>query len=148
MAKNHCNRKVQRGFTMIEVLIAVLILAIGLLGVAGVQLVSMQQTANSTLRSEATMYAQSLADRVRSNGGLNLTATEIADLKKQVKAGLGPGADVAISGTGRNPSSFPGPITTRCTLLSFSDLHAYCSPQTTRRRWAGGTWRVLQRRSK
>ena len=81
MAKNHCNRKVQRGFTMIEVLIAVLILAIGLLGVAGVQLVSMQQTANSTLRSEATMYAQSLADRVRSNGGLNLTATEIADLK-------------------------------------------------------------------
>ena len=97
MAKNHCNRKVQRGFTMIEVLIAVLILAIGLLGVAGVELVSMQQTANSTLRSEATMYAQSLADRVRSNGGLNLTATEIADLKKQVKAGLGPGADVAIS---------------------------------------------------
>ena len=37
---------------MIEVLVALLVLAIGLLGVAGVQLLSMQQTANSTLRSE------------------------------------------------------------------------------------------------
>lgn len=91
------NLKTQRGFTMIEILIAVLILAIGLLGVAGVQLVSMQQTANSTLRSEATMYAQSLVERVRSNGGLNLTSGQIANLKKQAKADLGPDADIAIS---------------------------------------------------
>jgi len=91
------NLKTQRGFTMIEILIAVLILAIGLLGVAGVQLVSMQQTANSTLRSEATMYAQSLAERVRSNGGLNLTSGQIADLKKQAKADLGLDSDIAIS---------------------------------------------------
>jgi len=94
---NMSNLKTQRGFTMIEILIAVLILAIGLLGVAGVQLVSMQQTANSTLRSEATMYAQSLAERVRSNGGLNLTSGQIADLKKQAKADLGLDSDIAIS---------------------------------------------------
>lgn len=93
-------KKTQKGFTMIEVLVAVLVLAIGLLGVAGVQLVSMQQTVNSTLRSEATMYAQSVAERVRSNGGSNLTAGEITKLKTQMQADLGTGADVKVTMNG------------------------------------------------
>lgn len=87
----------QSGFSMIEVLIAVLVLAIGLLGVAGVQLVSMQQTMNSTLRSEATMYAHSVAERVRSSGGGGLAATELDALKKQMKVDLGADADVQVN---------------------------------------------------
>jgi len=97
MIKPLLSRKSQRGFTMIEVLIAVLILAIGLLGVAGVQLVSMQQTVNSTLRTEATMYAQTVAERLRSNGGVDLTPAQKSALKTQMLADLGADADLTVT---------------------------------------------------
>lgn len=100
MIKPLLSGKPQRGFTMIEVLIAVLILGIGLLGVAGVQLVSMQQTVNSTLRSEATMYAQTVAERLRSNGGVTLTAGQLSVLKTQMLADLGSGADLKVTMNG------------------------------------------------
>lgn len=105
MIKPLLSGKIQRGFTMIEVLIAVLILAIGLLGVAGVQLVSMQQTVNSVLRSEATMYAQTVAERLRSNGGLALTSAQKSALKTQMLADLGSGADLKVTMNGTSTSA-------------------------------------------
>ncbi|MBK1888113.1 MULTISPECIES: type IV pilus modification protein PilV [Marinobacter] len=102
MIKPFLYRKPQRGFTMIEILVAVLVLAIGLLGVAGVQLVSMQQTVNSTLRSEATMYAQTVAERLRANGGVTLTAGQLTELKTQMLADLGSGADVTVTMNGNS----------------------------------------------
>lgn len=91
----------QRGFTMIEVLVAVLILAIGLLGVAGVQLLSMQQTSNANKRSVATLYAQDLAERMRANGDSNLNASDLSTIETNMKKSLGPGSevDVAINGS-------------------------------------------------
>ncbi|RBW48199.1 type IV pilus modification protein PilV [Marinobacter sp. F3R11] len=105
MIKPLLSGKPQGGFTMIEVLVAVLVLAIGLLGVAGVQLVSMQQTVNSTLRSEATMYAQTVAERLRSNGGATLSTTDMAALKKQMLADLGSGADLKVTMNGTATSA-------------------------------------------
>ena len=92
-------RKIHKesGFSMIEVLVALLVLAIGLLGVAGVQLLSMQQTANSTLRSEATLYAQTAADRVRANGGDVLNAADLAQLEANMQQVLGGDSDLQIS---------------------------------------------------
>ncbi|MBO6850514.1 MAG: type IV pilus modification protein PilV [Marinobacter sp.] len=54
------------GFTMIEVLVALIILAIGLLGVAGMQALSLKQTSNSNIRSLVTMHAYDLSERMRS----------------------------------------------------------------------------------
>lgn len=54
------------GFTMIEVLVAMIILAIGLLGVAGIQALSLKQTSNSGVRSLVTMHAYDLSERMRS----------------------------------------------------------------------------------
>ncbi|MCP4064481.1 type IV pilus modification protein PilV [uncultured Marinobacter sp.] len=87
----------ESGFSMIEVLVALLVLAIGLLGVAGVQLLSMQQTANSTLRSEATLYAQTAADRVRANGGDVLDSADLAQLEANMQQVLGADSDLQIS---------------------------------------------------
>ena len=53
------------GFSMIEVLIAVLILAIGLLGVAALQMASLTQGQESYFRSQATALADDLASRIR-----------------------------------------------------------------------------------
>ena len=77
-----------------------LVLAIGLLGVAGVQLVSMQQTTNSALKSEATMYVQSVAERLRSNGGDNLSATDKAALEAMISADLGAEAELDVDVNG------------------------------------------------
>lgn len=55
------------GFTLIEILIAVIILSIGLLGMAGIQLKGLRGTTNSTLRSQATMFANDIAERAHTN---------------------------------------------------------------------------------
>lgn len=60
------------GFTLIEILIAVVILSIGLLGMAGIQLQGLRGTTSSTLRSDATIMANDLAERIHANpGGVN-----------------------------------------------------------------------------
>lgn len=63
----------QRGFTMIEVLVAVLVLAIGLIGLASLQGVSLQFNNSAYLRSQATNLAYDMADRVRANRRAALT---------------------------------------------------------------------------
>jgi type IV pilus assembly protein PilV len=57
------------GFTMLEVLVAVLILSIGLLGLAGIYVASVQNTKTANLRTLATQQAYDLADRMRTNIG-------------------------------------------------------------------------------
>lgn len=55
------------GFSMLEVLIAILIAAFGMLGVAGLQAYNLKSSHGSNLRSVATMLAYDLSDRMRAN---------------------------------------------------------------------------------
>lgn len=57
--------KHQRGFSMVEILVAVLVLAIGLLGVAGVQVLSLQHATNADARTKANLMANELGERAR-----------------------------------------------------------------------------------
>jgi len=72
--------KSQGGFTLLEVLIAVVVFAIGLLGIAGLQVAGMRFTHGSQLRAVATMQAENMAERIRANragardGHYNVTA--------------------------------------------------------------------------
>ena len=59
--------RTQHGFSMIEVLITVLILAIGLLGLAGLQSTGIRANHSAYLRSQATILAYDIADRMRAN---------------------------------------------------------------------------------
>ena len=54
-----------RGSTLIEVLIAVVIISLGLLSVAALQSVAIKSNNGSYLRSQATFLAYDLADRMR-----------------------------------------------------------------------------------
>lgn len=62
-------KKNTSGFTLIEVLIALVILSIGLLGMAGIQLKGLRGTTSSTLRSEASIMANDIAERIHANNG-------------------------------------------------------------------------------
>lgn len=56
-----------RGFSMIEVLAAVLVLAVGVLGYAGLQARAMRSTGESYYRAQAMAVAQDLASRMQVN---------------------------------------------------------------------------------
>ncbi|WP_045223697.1 type IV pilus modification protein PilV [Methyloterricola oryzae] len=55
------------GFTLLEVLVSVLVLAIGLLGMAALQMTGLSNNYSAYLRSQATQIAYDLADRMRAN---------------------------------------------------------------------------------
>lgn len=59
------------GFTLIEVLIAMLVLAVGLLGLVALQASSLRNTVVAYNRSVATELAYDLADRIRANKTTN-----------------------------------------------------------------------------
>lgn len=60
-------KNTQKGFTLVEILVSVLILAIGLLGLASLQLFSLQQNVSANNRSVATMKAFEIADKMMAN---------------------------------------------------------------------------------
>lgn len=57
----------QRGVGLIEVLIAVLILAIGLLGIAALQAVTLKNTGSAASRTQATIQIYSMLDIIRAD---------------------------------------------------------------------------------
>ncbi|WP_025856585.1 type IV pilus modification protein PilV [Pseudomonas sp. CHM02] len=59
----------QAGMTLIEVLVATLILAVGLLGAAVIQLNALKYTDSSRMTSQASFIAYDMLDRIRANVG-------------------------------------------------------------------------------
>lgn len=64
------------GFTLIEVLVALVVLAIGLLGYSTLMLNGLKQNDSAQLRSQATLYAHEITERIRANrdAAVNYTA--------------------------------------------------------------------------
>jgi type IV pilus assembly protein PilV len=60
-------RRVARGFTLLEALVAILILSFGLLGLAGLQATTAKFKVGSWVRSAVSVQFADLADRVRAN---------------------------------------------------------------------------------
>lgn len=60
-------RRTSHGFTMLEVLISIVIIAFGLLGVAGLQAFALKNNHSASLRLTATTLAADMIDRMRVN---------------------------------------------------------------------------------
>lgn len=57
------------GFTLIETLVALLVISVGMIGVASLHGVSLSASSTAIHRSEAVMLASNIADRIRMNRG-------------------------------------------------------------------------------
>ena len=109
------NRAMRRvaGFSMIELLVAVLVMGIGVLGVTGLQMVSLQNNRDALLRSEAIQLAYDILDKIRVNPGVpagagvlgqNYDGVDIGDVPvaptdcvaNQCNAGQMAGFDIAL----------------------------------------------------
>jgi len=56
-----------RGFSMIELLVAVLVMGVGVLGVTALQMMSLQNNRSALVRAEAVQLAYDMMDRIRAN---------------------------------------------------------------------------------
>lgn len=104
-----------RGFSLVEIMVALLILSIGLLGVAGLQTAGLRENQNAYLRSQAVLDANMIVDCMRANraaktsyaiaiGAAPTTGTvagdDLADWKALLATLPGPGdGSVSVAGT-------------------------------------------------
>ena len=80
------------GFTLIEVLVALVVLAVGLLGLAALQVMSLKYNQTAYNRNQATVIANDLADRMRANASVtgNYLTTTLAETAASCKSGSTP----------------------------------------------------------
>lgn len=67
LTRKHRATQKQRGFSLVEVLIALVIMSVGMLGIAGLYVQTMQAGRTSMLRHHAVTLAGDVADRIRAN---------------------------------------------------------------------------------
>ncbi|MSR14321.1 MAG: type IV pilus modification protein PilV [Gammaproteobacteria bacterium] len=80
-------RSQQTGFSLLEVLVSVFILAVGLLGLASLQAFSIRGSMGSQHHSQAVLIAQDMMERMRANKGAALAGGYNLDLDDPPPAG-------------------------------------------------------------
>jgi len=93
-------RRQTKGFSMIEILVTIIIISVGLLGIASLQVISLKNVNNTQFRTLATIYAYDMAERMRSN------RTALGDYD-------------GIDGTETDPACYP------CTAAQRAQYDAY-----------------------
>jgi type IV pilus assembly protein PilV len=78
------------GFSLIEVLVSLLVLTLGVIGVAGMQLAALRTAQQSTFQTTALQLASEMADRMRANDSqMKSTGTDNQFLKVDYTAANG-----------------------------------------------------------
>ena len=65
----------QAGFSLIEVMVTLVILSFGLLGIAGLLVSGVSNASGSEALAKASQLAADMADRIRANPGVGISAT-------------------------------------------------------------------------
>jgi len=102
-----------QGFTLMEILISIVIIAIGLLGMVGLQVTTLKNNNNSSMRTQATFLAEGMADRMRANRGA---------LDPDGNSNF---SDSTYVGEDTNSVSNPGCITTGCSSLALKNFDMF-----------------------
>lgn len=112
----------QQGFTLIEVLVTAVLMAVGLLGMASLQLTTLRSNQEAYNRSQATQLAYDIADRMRANGAAIGAYLSTATLP-----------EAATCKTGDNPCTACTTTVKSCTAaeLAINDLYQWNLALTT-----------------
>ena len=86
----------QRGVTLIEILITLLILAVGLLGLAALQGISLQSGQVAYYGTQATNVAYEIADFARANRS-NVSTTMLENFGDEIAQNRLPGGDATVA---------------------------------------------------
>lgn len=111
----------QQGFTLLEVLIALVVLSVGLLGIAGLQTSGMRFNYTANVEGTAAMLAQNMADRMRANSGGGTGGQSATGATGSTGSGgtsTAAQAGGVVLGYYDNTSSGPGTAPTACTSSS------------------------------
>ena len=90
----------QRGFSLVEVLVALIVISVGMLGIASLYVQSMQAGRTSLFRHNAVTLAGDVADRIRAN----------------------PAAGVAYEGGGADNGCIGGGVTCNALQMAAQDI--------------------------
>ncbi|WP_137804287.1 type IV pilus modification protein PilV [Pseudomonas sp. G(2018)] len=108
----HWSKRAQEGMTLIEVLVALLILGVGLLGAAALQLNALKYTDSARMTSQASFIAYDMMDRIRANAAADYTVTP------PTSGNLSVARDQDLYDFTRNIVSFGGPTATGSIALN------------------------------
>ena len=113
-----------RGFTLVEVLVALIIIGVGMLGIAKIQALSYASTGTASQRSIAAILASSMASAMRANRGYwQVQAATVQQLVTITNGAFTPGpTDGALTGT----ASCLGASCTPQALAAY-DLHQWAT---------------------
>jgi type IV pilus assembly protein PilV len=106
-----------RGFTLIELLITLVIVSVGLLGLAKLEAAAVAESGVSRIRSLMTYQAESLAALMRANRGYWGSTT-----------GAAPGFTLAQGGTSITDTGGTNAMATTVTCVSTSSTTNVCTP--------------------
>jgi type IV pilus assembly protein PilV len=107
----HTHTQKLAGFTLIEVLVTIVILSVGLLGMAALQITGVRSATGATSRTQATLLADDIVERMRAN----ITAVD-ADLF------------AAVDSTAINCAAMPNPYCEEYFDGSINIDAASCTP--------------------
>ena len=94
---HNLNSSKQTGAGLLEILIAMLILSIGLLGMAGLQALSLKNNNSAINRSHAVFLANSMLDRIRANRTGSYTTAFATNTTSSSSSCDGTGATCSIA---------------------------------------------------
>jgi type IV pilus assembly protein PilV len=75
---NSSARRRAGGFTLVEAMVALVVLAVGMLGIAGLYVTTLRSGGGAIFRMQAVNLAADLADRIRANRGANVAYNGVA----------------------------------------------------------------------
>ena len=104
-------RRSARGFSLVEIMVAVVVICVGLLGIAKMQALAVSNTATARMRALAAFEAASLASMMHSNRNYWATAQAVANSPMSISI---PAGTTGLAGVTFVPSGFAPQSLTAC----------------------------------